>query len=62
MTVSLRQKYINADGTVTQEGYNLLRQFERAGQTTASVPAPTGGATVDTEARAAIAAIIAAHS
>ena len=61
MTVSLKQKYINADGTVTKQGYDLLRRFERAGQATAEVVAPTGGATVDTEARAAIAAIIAAH-
>lgn len=61
MTVSLKQKYINADGTVTQQGYALLRSFERAGQATAGVAAPVGGATVDVEARAAIAAIIAAH-
>lgn len=59
--------YVKADGRLTQEGLMLLQGQARAIATLqaklaaiAAVVAPSGGATVDAEARAAIAGIIAA--
>lgn len=59
-------RYVTADGGFTVLGLQLFQDMERrlAAQDAklaaiAAVVAPTGGATVDAQARAAIAAIIA---
>lgn len=58
--------YIHPDGTLTLQGLRMLSDMEdriRAAETKlaaiAAVVSPTGGATVDAEARAAVVAIIA---
>lgn len=58
-------RYVGADGTLTLEGMRLLSGLDdRLTAAEAKLAAiaeaalPTGGATTDTEARAAIAAII----
>lgn len=60
-------RYVAADGTLTLDGMRLFGamadDLEAARQIiadAAAVPAPTGGATVDAEARAAVAAILGA--
>lgn len=66
--MSARQgfRYLNADGTFTLQGldlindlYDRLTEAEAKLSAIAAVVAPAGGATVDAEARTAIAAIIA---
>lgn len=56
--------YINPDGTLTDAGYFALRgEFDALAKklaAAAAVPDATGGATVDAEARAELAAIKAA--
>jgi hypothetical protein len=58
--------YISADGRLTAEGMRFFREMggrlsasEARLAAIAAIVAPTGGATIDAEARAAIAAIIA---
>lgn len=58
MTVSVSEQYVNGDGTLTLAGYALLSDLQARANAASDVPAPTGGGVVDTEARAAIAAII----
>lgn len=58
MTVSISQQYVNSDGTLTLAGYALLSDLQARANAAGAVVGPTGGAVVDTEARAAIAAII----
>ena len=53
-------KYFNADGTPTVAMLTLWSDLQRKLDAIAAVPAASGGATVDTQARAAIAALIAA--
>ena len=60
MTVSISQQYVNSDGTLTLAGYTLLSQLQERANAAGAVAAPTGGAVVDVEARAAVAAIITA--
>ena len=57
--------YFNADGTPTDEGIRLFRRMEQRlnaaeGKLSAiaAVTGPTGGATIDSQARTAINAII----
>lgn len=66
MIVQQGFRYVTADGSFTLLGVQVFQDLERrlAAQDAkltaiAAVVAPTGGATVDAEARAAIAAIIA---
>lgn len=61
------EKYVTPEGRLTWEGQRLLQAIIDASNDTtdqmaaiAGVTAPSGGATVDAEARTAIAAIIAA--
>ena len=53
-------RYIAPDGTLTVEGLRLINDLIRRLDAVAAVAAPTGGATVDAEARTAINAIISA--
>lgn len=69
MTPNHLAVYVSRDGRLTQDGLMLLQAQGRAiadlqGQLAAiaAVVAPSGGATVDAEARAAIAGIIAASA
>lgn len=66
MTARQGFKYLNADGTLNVQGLQLfndletrLADAEAKLAAIAAVTAPAGGATVDAEARAAIASIIA---
>jgi len=59
-------RYVNDDGSLSLQGLELFREMQRRIEAQdaklaeiAAVVAPVGGATVDAEARAAIAAIIA---
>lgn len=65
--IRMGMKIVAADGTLTREGYEMLMDLQRdfaAAQgkiaAAAAVAAPTGGATIDAQARAAINAIRAA--
>lgn len=65
MKANLQQRYVDQDGRFTIEGVQLLDAMarrilalENKMQAIAAVTAPTGGATTDAEARAAISAII----
>ena len=67
MNLNFSIRYVSKDGHFTPEGLvfftSLIARLEAAeGKLSAisAIAAPVGGATVDTEARAAIAAIIAA--
>jgi hypothetical protein len=66
-TVSIKDQIVTADGRLTQNGYALLdgmdrrlRGLEGKLAAVAAITGPTGGATVDAEARTAINAIIGA--
>jgi hypothetical protein len=65
--VSADETYVTADGRLTARGVILFKQIIAALGATggrldavAAVAAPAGGATVDTQARAAIVAMLAA--
>lgn len=63
MTSRMGVRYVDQNGMLTIEGALLFAQFDAAVKKLAAISAivaPVGGATVDAEARAAIAAIIAA--
>ena len=60
MTVSMSVPYIDKAGMVTLAGYDLLRRMQDRLNASGEVAAPAGGGVVDVEARAAVAAIIAA--
>ena len=67
MSANLAQQYVGPDGRLTLEGVQLFDSLARRILTLegklaaiAEVTGPTGGATTDAEARAAINAIIAA--
>lgn len=61
MTPNIQEQYIDPQtGRLTIEGYKLFSSlFERL-DAMASVTPPTGGATVDAEARSALTAMISA--
>lgn len=58
--VSISEQYVRADGTLTLAGYTLLNGLQERANAAGDVSDPVGGGVVDVEARAAIAAIIAA--
>lgn len=65
MIVNFSIRYVAPDGTFTTEGLILLANLfarvdaaESKLAAIAAIPVPAGGATVDAEARAAIAAIV----
>lgn len=60
MTVSISEQYVKQDGTLTLAGYTLLNDLQTRAVVAAGVVPPSGGGVVDVEARAAVAAIIAA--
>lgn len=67
MSANLQQRYVDANGRLTLEGLQLFDSLARRVLTLegklaaiAAVTEPTGGATTDAEARAAISAIIGA--
>ena len=60
MIVSISEKYVQADGTLTLAGYALLNDLQERANEAGKLVAPVGGGVVDVEARAAVAAIIAA--
>ena len=60
MTVSISEQYVQPDGTLTLAGYTLLNDLQSRANAAGDVVAPVGGGVVDVEARAAIAAVIAA--
>lgn len=60
MTVSISEQYVNQDGTLTLAGYALLSGLQDRAIAAGDVAAPSGGGVVDVEARAAVAAVIAA--
>ncbi len=61
MSVNIHERVIDPQtGKLTLEGYKMLVALENRLAAIAAVAAPSGGATVDAEARAAVAAMIAA--
>ncbi len=61
MSVNIHERVIDPQtGKLTLEGYKMLVSLENRLDAIAAVAAPSGGATVDVEARAAVAAMIAA--
>ncbi len=61
MSVNIHERVIDPQtGKLTLEGYKMLVALENRLDAIAAVAAPSGGATVDVEARAAVAAMIAA--
>ena len=61
MSVNIHERVIDPQtGKLTLEGYKMLVALESRLDAIAAVAAPSGGATVDAEARAAVAAMIAA--
>lgn len=58
--VSTSVRYVTPEGTVTLAGYDMLRGLQERLDGAGGVLPPVGGGVVDIEARAAIAAIIAA--
>lgn len=61
MSVNIHERVIDPQtGKLTLEGYKMLVALENRLDAIAAVAAPSGGATVDAEARAAVAAMIAA--
>ena len=59
--MNIQEQYIDPKtGKLTLEGYKMLRGIVDRLDAIAAVTAPSGGATVDAEARAAVAAIITA--
>ena len=61
MSVNIHERVIDPQtGKLTLDGYKMLVALENRLDAIAAVAAPSGGATVDAEARAAVAAMIAA--
>lgn len=67
MTANLQQQYVDAQGRLTLDGVQLfdtlsrrIAALEGKFEAIAAIADPTGGATTDAEARAAINAIIGA--
>ncbi len=61
MSVNIHERVIDPQtGKLTLEGYKMLVALENRLAAIAAVAAPSGGATVDAEARAAVAVMIAA--
>ena len=61
MSLNIQEVYVDPrTGKLTLEGYKMLSALFSRLDALAAVTAPSGGATVDSEARTAIAAIIAA--
>ena len=61
MSVNIHERVIDPQtGKLTLEGYKMLVSLENRLDAIAAVAAPSGGATVDAEARAAVAAMVAA--
>ncbi len=59
MSLNIQEQYVDPrTGKLTLEGYKLLQGVIDRLDAIAAVTAPTGGATVDAEARTAVAAII----
>lgn len=52
--------YVDQTGALTQAGWDALSVLDRIREAVALIPDPVGGAVIDIEARAAIAAIKAA--
>ena len=61
MSVNIHERVIDPQtGKLTLEGYKMLVALENRLDAIAAIAAPSGGSTVDAEARAAVAAMIAA--
>jgi len=52
------ERFVNQDGTLSLDGQRILGEIAKRLDAIAALSDPTGGGTVDTEARASIAAII----
>ena len=61
MSVNIHERVIDPQtGKLTLDGYKMLAALENRLDAIAAIAAPSGGSTVDAEARAAVAAMIAA--
>lgn len=58
--IRMNARYVDANGCLTHEGFMALADLDRIREAVAKVEPPAGGAVIDVEARAVIAALKAA--